>query len=142
MDKILLNLEKILEQRKTASSDKSYVASLYNEGTNKILEKISEESEEVIMAAKNEGNAEIIHEIADLWFHTLVLLRHKNISVEEIESELARRFGYQGMKKKLLEINRLHKYYIYSNNSIALIIPSATSVILLFLSIAVLRSIW
>ena len=47
MDKILLNLEKILEQRKTASSDKSYVASLYNEGTNKILEKISEESEDV-----------------------------------------------------------------------------------------------
>jgi phosphoribosyl-ATP pyrophosphatase (EC 3.6.1.31) len=52
MDKILLNLEKILEQRKTVSPDKSYVASLYNEGTNKILEKISEESEEVIMAAK------------------------------------------------------------------------------------------
>ena len=100
MDKILLNLEKILEQRKTASSDKSYVASLYNEGTNKILEKISEESEEVIMAAKNEGNAEIIHEIADLWFHTLVLLRHKNISVEEIESELARRFGISGHEEK------------------------------------------
>ncbi|MCS5590080.1 MAG: phosphoribosyl-ATP diphosphatase [Candidatus Thioglobus sp.] len=100
MDKILLNLEKILEQRKTASSDKSYVSSLYTEGTNKILEKISEESEEVIMAAKNEGNAEIIHEIADLWFHTLVLLRHKNISVEEIESELARRFGISGHKEK------------------------------------------
>lgn len=100
MDKILLNLEKILEQRKTASPDKSYVASLYNEGTNKILEKISEESEEVIMAAKNEGNAEIIHEIADLWFHTLVLLRHKNISVKKIESELARRFGISGHEEK------------------------------------------
>jgi len=52
------------------------------------------------MAAKNEGNAEIIHEIADLWFHTLVLLRHKNISVEEIESELARRFGISGHEEK------------------------------------------
>ena len=52
------------------------------------------------MAAKNEGNEEIIHEIADLWFHTLVLLRHKNISVEEIESELARRFGIPGHKEK------------------------------------------
>ena len=100
MDKILLNLEKILEQRKTASPDKSYVASLYNEGTNKILEKISEESEEVIMAAKNEGNAEIIHEIADLWFHTLVLLRHKNISIKEIETELMRRFGESGHAEK------------------------------------------
>ena len=100
MDKILLNLEKILEQRKTASSDKSYVASLYNEGTNKILEKISEESEEVIMAANNEGNAEIIHEIADLWFHTLVLLRHKNISIKEIETELMRRFGVSGHAEK------------------------------------------
>ena len=46
------------------------------------------------------GDAEIIHEIADLWFHTLVLLRHKNISVEEIESELARRFGISGHEEK------------------------------------------
>ena len=78
MDKILLSLEKILEQRKTASSDKSYVASLYNEGTNKILEKISEESEEVIMAAKNEGNAEIIHE----------KYKSKLVSLDETETEI------------------------------------------------------
>ena len=55
MDKILQAIEKILEDRKSASKDNSYVASLYNQGTNKILEKISEESEEVIIAAKNEG---------------------------------------------------------------------------------------
>ena len=100
MDKILQAIEKILEDRKSASKNNSYVASLYNQGTNKILEKISEESEEVIMAAKNEGKEEIIHEVADLWFHSLVLLRYKNISIEEIESELAKRFGISGLEEK------------------------------------------
>ena len=96
MDEILSTLEKILEQRKLETAENSYVASLYSQGTNKILDKISEESAEVIEAAKNEGKDKIIHEVADLWFHTLVLLRHKNISVKEIETELIRRFGLSG----------------------------------------------
>ena len=100
MDEILSALEKILEQRKSATADDSYVASLYNQGTDKILDKISEESEEVIMAAKDEGNDKIIQEVADLWFHTLVLLRHKNISIKEIETELVRRFGVSGHVEK------------------------------------------
>jgi len=86
MDEILSTLEKILEQRKSATADNSYVASLYNQGTDKILDKISEESAEVIKAAKDEGNDKIIYEMADLWFHTLVLLRHKNISIKEYEN--------------------------------------------------------
>ena len=73
---------------------------MYNQGTDKILDKISEESAEVIMAAKEEGNDKIIHEVADLWFHTLVLLRHKNISLKEIETELIRRFGLSGHVEK------------------------------------------
>ena len=100
MDEILSTLEKILEQRKLETAENSYVASLYSQGTNKILDKISEESAEVIMAAKEEGNDKIIHEVADLWFHTLVLLRHKNISVKEIETELMRRFGVSGHTEK------------------------------------------
>ena len=100
MDEILSTLEKILEQRKLETAENSYVASLYSQGTNKILDKISEESAEVIEAAKNEGKDKIIHEVADLWFHTLVLLRHKNISVKEIETELMRRFGVSGHKEK------------------------------------------
>ena len=100
MDEILSTLEKILEQRKLATADNSYVASLYSQGTNKILDKISEESAEVIEAAKNEGKDKIIHEVADLWFHSLVLLRHKNISVKEIETELIRRFGESGHVEK------------------------------------------
>ena len=100
MDKMLLALEKILEERKTSSEDKSYVSSLYQQGTNTILEKISEESDEVIQAVKEEGREEIIHEVADLWFHLLVLLRHENIKIEEVELELARRFGISGHQEK------------------------------------------
>ena len=105
MDNTLLTLEKILEERKSSSEDKSYVASLYNQGTNKILEKISEESDEVIKAVKEEGKEEIIHEVADLWFHLLVLLRHENISIEEVELELANRFGISGHEEKALRNN-------------------------------------
>ena len=100
MDNILLALEKILEERKSSSEDKSYVASLYNQGAHKILEKISEESGEVIKAVKEEGREEIIHEVADLWFHLLVLLRHENIKIDEVELELARRFGISGHEEK------------------------------------------
>ena len=100
MDNILLALEKILEERKESSEDKSYVSSLYKQGTNKILEKISEESDEVNKAVIEEGREEVIHEVADLWFHLLVLLRHENIKVEEIELELVRRFGISGHQEK------------------------------------------
>ena len=100
MDNVLSILEEILEQRKSASAENSYVASLYNKGTDQILEKIREESAEVIMAAKDDGNDKIIHEVADLWFHVLVLLRYKNISVRDIETELARRFGISGLEEK------------------------------------------
>jgi len=100
MDNTLLALEKILEERKSSSEDKSYVASLYNQGTHKILEKISEESGEVIKAVKEEGREEVIHEVADLWFHLLVLLRHENIQLKEIELELAGRFGISGHEEK------------------------------------------
>ena len=100
MDNILNTLEKILEERKSSTKDKSYVSSLYSKGVNSILEKISEESEEVIQAVKEEGRDEVIHEVADLWFHIMVLLRHEDISIEEIELELARRFGVSGHEEK------------------------------------------
>jgi len=100
MDNTLLALEKILEERKLSSEDKSYVASMYNQGVNKILEKISEESDEVIKAVREEGREEVIHEVADLWFHLLVLLRHENIKIDEVELELAKRFGISGHEEK------------------------------------------
>lgn len=101
MDNVLKALEQILEERKSTSADDSYVSSLYSQGSDQILKKIAEESAEVIMAAKDLDNEKIIYEMADLWFHTLVLLRHKDISVSDIEQELARRFGVSGITEKL-----------------------------------------
>ena len=106
MDNILLALEEILEKRKSASAEDSYVASLYNKGTDQILKKIGEESAEVIMAAKSDGNDKIIYEVADLWFHVLILLRYKNIRVDDIEAELARRFGISGIEEKRNRSNK------------------------------------
>ena len=100
MDNIFNKLEKILEERKSATTDQSYVSSLYDKGTDFILEKIREESEEVINAVNQEGREEVIHEVADLWFHLLVLLRYENITIDEIESELDKRFGISGHDEK------------------------------------------
>ncbi len=100
MSDTLKQLEEVLEQRKHSSADKSYVASLYNKGLDEILKKIGEESAEVIMAAKDGEKEKIIYEVADLWFHTLVLLRHKDIEVAKIEEELSKRFGLSGLAEK------------------------------------------
>lgn len=100
MDNIFKKLEKILEERKSATADQSYVSSLYDQGTGSILDKIREESEEVINAVNQEGREEVIHEVADLWFHLLVLLRYENITIDEIESELDKRFGISGHDEK------------------------------------------
>ncbi|MBI3397895.1 MAG: bifunctional phosphoribosyl-AMP cyclohydrolase/phosphoribosyl-ATP diphosphatase HisIE [Deltaproteobacteria bacterium] len=98
--KELAELFKTIEQRKKASPEKSYVASLYAKGLKEILEKIREESAELIEAAKGGKKKEIIHEVADLWFHTLVLLGQKDISLQEILNELKRRSGASGIEEK------------------------------------------
>ncbi len=73
-DDILARLMAVLESRKDADPETSYVASLYHEGLDAILEKISEESAETIVAAKSGDKKQIVYETADLWFHCLVLL--------------------------------------------------------------------
>ncbi len=100
MDNILKQLENVLEQRKNTDAGASYVASLYAKGLDEILKKIGEESAEVIIAGKDGDEDKIIYEVADLWFHTLVLLRHKNIEVAKISDELSKRFGLSGLTEK------------------------------------------
>jgi len=100
MDDILNKLEQILEDRKSAKADESYVSSLYAKGLDEILKKIGEESAEVIMAAKDGEQDKIIYEVADLWFHTLVLLRFNDIKIDKIQDELSRRFGLSGLEEK------------------------------------------
>ena len=77
-----------------------YVACLYEQGTAKILAKIEEEAGELVEAAREGNNEHIIHEAADLWFHTLVLLCALGIRPDEVLSELGRRFGTSGHEEK------------------------------------------
>ncbi len=100
MSDILQQLAEVLEARKHADADNSYVASLYQAGTDKILKKIGEEAAETIMAAKDGDPAKIVYETADLWFHTMVLLAHNDIPVSAVIEELDRRFGLSGHDEK------------------------------------------
>lgn len=97
---ILAQLMQVLESRKQADAESSYVASLYHKGLDSILKKIGEESAETIIAAKGSDEGQIIYEMADLWFHSLVLLAHKGLSVEQVLQELERRFGLSGLEEK------------------------------------------
>lgn len=97
---ILNQLAQVLEERKSADADSSYVAGLYKKGLDAILKKIGEEATEVVMAAKDGNPEKIIYEIADLWFHSMVLLAHQDLSAEKVLAELDRRFGLSGIAEK------------------------------------------
>ena len=99
-DDILARLMAVLESRKSADPDSSYVAGLYDKGLDSILKKIGEESTETIIAAKSGNNEQIIYETADLWFHCLVMLAQQNLDVESVLKELDRRFGVSGVDEK------------------------------------------
>jgi len=107
---ILSQLGDILEQRKGAAPDSSYVASLYDKGIDAILKKVGEEAAETVMAAKDvaHGKADeiddlkqkLVYEVADLWFHTMVLLADQGLSADDVLEELGRRFGVSGHEEK------------------------------------------
>lgn len=99
-DSILHRLGRELEQRKSATGSESYVASLYQRGTDAILKKIGEEATETIIAVKSGHRNEIIHETADLWFHTLVMLAEQGLGPQDILQELERRMGTSGHAEK------------------------------------------
>lgn len=104
MSDVLTTLGQILEARKAASADSSYVASLHQKGLNKILEKVGEECTETILAAKDAAtsgnNQDLIYETADLWFHSLVMLSHLGEGPEAVLEELRRRFDMSGLEEK------------------------------------------
>ncbi|HEY5649409.1 MAG TPA: bifunctional phosphoribosyl-AMP cyclohydrolase/phosphoribosyl-ATP diphosphatase HisIE [Nitrospiria bacterium] len=90
---ILDRIFRVIQERKRRPSKKSYVSHLLKGGRDAILKKIGEESGELIIGSKNNNRSEVIWEMADLWFHTLVLLGHHGISPEDIYAELQSRFG-------------------------------------------------
>jgi phosphoribosyl-ATP pyrophosphohydrolase len=97
---ILAELAAVLEQRKTQDPTSSYVAGLYAKGLDAILKKIGEEATETVMAAKDGDPDKIVHEVADLWFHSLVLLAHQGLGPDRVLAELQRRFGLSGLEEK------------------------------------------
>jgi len=81
-------LSQTIENRKSHPQEGSYTTYLFNEGVDKILKKVGEESAEVIIASKNEDTSELVYEISDLVYHTLVLMAEKGISTEQIKEAL------------------------------------------------------
>ncbi len=100
MEAVLRELARVLEERKSADPDSSYVAGLYGKGMDAILKKVGEEATETVLAAKGGNREQIVYETADLWFHTLVMLAACNLGPDDVLNELARRFGLSGLDEK------------------------------------------
>ena len=100
MSEIISKLNRILQERRHADPEQSYTASLYAKGNDAILDKIREEADEVVRAGQSTDKQALVHETADLLFHTLVLLVHHGLSADDLLAELDRRFGQSGLEEK------------------------------------------
>jgi phosphoribosyl-ATP pyrophosphohydrolase/phosphoribosyl-AMP cyclohydrolase len=89
---ILLHLESLIEQRDRLRPEGAYTTYLFEKGIDKILKKVGEETAEVIIGAKNRNPDEVRYEVADLFYHLLVMLREQGIRIEEVMAELASRY--------------------------------------------------
>ena len=105
MSDTLEKLAEVIEARKTAAADTSYVAGLFEKGMNTILKKVGEESAETIIAAKENDDSKLVYETADLWFHTLVMLSARGLGPGDVLKELERRFGLSGLAEKAARDN-------------------------------------
>ena len=95
----LARLAAVIDARRDADPEKSYVARLFSKGTDAILKKVGEEATEVVMAAKDGDPQRIVGETADLWFHTMVALSHFGLGPAEVLAELERREGLSGLEE-------------------------------------------
>lgn len=100
MSDILRQLAEVLDERRQADPETSYVARLYAKGIDTILKKVGEEATETVIAAKGGDRDQVVYETADLWFHTLVMLKHLDLEPEAVLAELERRFGLSGIEEK------------------------------------------
>ncbi|URZ01422.1 phosphoribosyl-ATP diphosphatase [Clostridium felsineum] len=91
MNEILSKLYSVIEDRKNNPIEGSYTNYLFDKGIDKILKKVGEETTEVIIASKDDNKEDLINEMCDVIYHTLVLLNYKNIKLEDIEKELEKR---------------------------------------------------
>ncbi|MFZ9428341.1 MAG: phosphoribosyl-ATP diphosphatase [Burkholderiaceae bacterium] len=89
----------VIEQRRHADPDKSYVARLFHKGTDAILKKVGEEATETVMAAKDGDPHKIVYEVADLWFHSMLALAAYGLRPSDVLAELSRREGLSGLEE-------------------------------------------
>jgi phosphoribosyl-ATP pyrophosphohydrolase len=95
----LERLAQVIEARRQGDPDKSYVARLFGKGTDAILKKIGEEATETVMACKDGDPKKIVHEVADLWFHSMLALAAFGLSPRDVLEELERREGQSGLEE-------------------------------------------
>jgi len=98
-DDTLARLAAVVQQRRRAGADSSYVARLFSKGEDAILKKVGEEATEVVMAAKDGAADKLVAEVADLWFHTLLVLEAHGRSPADVLAELRRREGQSGLEE-------------------------------------------
>ena len=101
-DDTLERLAQVIDARRAADPDKSYVARLFSKGTDAILKKVGEEATEVVMAAKDGDRARLVGEVADLWFHSMIALAHYGLAPADVLAELERREGLSGIEEKAM----------------------------------------
>jgi len=97
---VLKRLSDTLLARRSADPETSYTAQLLAKGPDAILKKIGEETAELIMAGKEGNRLHVVWEVTDVWFHTMVLLAHYGLSVDDVFQELRRREGISGVDEK------------------------------------------
>jgi phosphoribosyl-ATP pyrophosphohydrolase len=99
-DDTLARLAGVIRHRRAGDPDKSYVARLFAKGTDAMLKKVGEEATEVVMAAKDGDAQKVVAEVADLWFHTMIVLEANGVQPADVLAELARREGQSGLEEK------------------------------------------
>jgi len=97
---VLGQLEEVIASRKTSAADRSYTSKLFTGGVEKIGAKVNEEANEFVEAAANESDERVVSEAADLFYHAIVLLAHRDLTLSQVESTLAGRFGVSGLEEK------------------------------------------
>ncbi|MDF0604151.1 phosphoribosyl-ATP diphosphatase [Neisseriaceae bacterium TC5R-5] len=97
---VLKTIADTLESRRQASAQTSYVASLFQKGEDAILKKVAEEAAETLLASKDKDKLHLVREVADLWFHSMILLAYHGLRPEDVLMELKRREGISGLDEK------------------------------------------
>jgi phosphoribosyl-ATP pyrophosphohydrolase len=95
----LARLAQVIKTRRAGDPDKSYVARLFSKGGDAILKKIGEEATETVMAGKDGDRQKIVYEVADLWFHSMLLLAQHGLKPADVLAELERREGLSGLEE-------------------------------------------